>query len=160
MKAKPDWNKIKTEFLKGKSREDICKEFGVNYHTLNTRAIRGKWNQKLKDVESKTNQKVIEKISESLAEKQARAILQQEEHSDFILEETMKLYKNNPDYLGHVKLLADTIEKAYKLKRQAIGLKDETDLNLVLKRKEKTYSDEELAEELKRRNLPVLDIEE
>ena len=157
---KHDWNKIKIEFLKGKSREEICKEFGVNYNTLDTRIKRGEWTKAERTIERKTNEKVIEKISESLAEKQARAILQQEEHSDFILEETIKLYKNNPDYLGHIKLLADTIEKAYKLKRQAIGLKDETDLNLVLKRKEKTYSDEELAEELKRRNLPVLDVEE
>ena len=158
--SKPDWKKIRAEYIAGESRESICKKHNIKYHTLDTRIVRGKWKEKAVEFERKTNEKTIEKASESLADKQAKAILEQFEHSDFLLDESIKLYKSNPDYLGHVKLLADTIEKAYKLKRQAIGLKDETDLNLILKRKEKEYTDEELKEELKKRNLPVLDIEE
>lgn len=157
---KTDWEKIKAEYIGGKSREEICTEYGIKYKTLDNRIFQGKWNEQIKEFKEKVREKTIEKASESLADRQAKAILEQFEHSDFLLDESIKLYKSNPDYLGHVKLLADTIEKAYKLKRQAIGLKDETDLNLILKRKEKEYTDEELKEELKKRNLPVLDIEE
>ena len=153
---KPDWAKIRAEYIGGKSREEICKEYGIKYHTLDTRIVRGKWKEKAIEFERKTSEKIIEKASESLAEKQAKAILDQEKHADFIIEEIINSYKKSPDQQGYVKILADTLEKAYKLKRQAIGLKEETDLNLIMKKPEKTYTKEELKEELKKRKIDVL----
>lgn len=153
---KPDWAKIRAEYIGGKSREEICKEYGIKYHTLDTRIVRGKWKDKAIEFERKTSEKIIEKASESLAEKQAKAILDQEKHADFIIEEIINSYKKSPDQQGYVKILADTLEKAYKLKRQAIGLKEETDLNLIMKKPEKTYTKEELKEELKKRKIDVL----
>lgn len=158
--SKPDWTKIKAEYIGGKSREEICKEYGIKYKTLDNRIFMDKWNEEAKEFKEKVKEKTIEKAAESLAEKQAKAILDQEKHADFIIEEIINSYKKSPDQQGYVKILADTLEKAYKLKRQAIGLKEETDLTLIMKRKEKEYTDEELKEELKKRKLPVLDIEE
>lgn len=160
MEHRRDWKKIKAEYIGGKPREEICKDHKIPYNTLNTRISKGKWAVKKKDAEIKIEQKAIEKAIESLAEKQAKTILQQEEHSEFIIEEIIKAYKQNPDQQGFVKILADTLEKAYKLKRQAVGLKDETDLNLIMKKPEKTYTDEELKEELKKRKIPVLDLDQ
>lgn len=157
---KPDWAKIRAEYIGGKKRSDICRDHGIKYNALNSRIEREKWKEKEKEFERKTNEKTLEKVSESLAEKQARTILQQEQHSDFVIEEIIKAYKQNPDQQGFVKLLADTLEKAYKLKRQAVGLKEETDMNLILKSKEKVFTDEELKEELKKRKLPVLSIDD
>ena len=156
----PDWKKIRAEYLSGKSREEICRDHNVKYKTLDNRIVTGKWKGKQREIEKKTDIKTVEKVSESLAEKQARTILQQEQHSDFVIEEIIKAYKENPDQQGFVKLLADTLEKAYKLKRQAVGLKEETDMNLILKSKEKVFTDEELEQELKKRKLPVLSIDD
>lgn len=154
---KHDWEKIKTEYLKGISRRDICEKYKVEYQALSTRIKNGKW-KKLKDqIEQKIDQKLEEKISDSISDIQAKFVKKQFEFFNEVFEDEIQKYKalkSSPDY----SIPTNDLKEAVRLARQAINLfdsKTETSTNLNIVNKYKELSIEEIEAELTKRGLPT-----
>ena len=128
--SKPDWNKIKLEYLKGMSREEICKKFKVKYDTLDTQIKRGKWVELDRKIDRKTTDKLEENISDILAERQTKVIERQfrvsEKIMDFLETELDSPSKDLQKIYSIVTTLKDTI----KINRQSVNLNDTVDMTL------------------------------
>lgn len=151
---KHDWKKIKSEYVKGASRESICKDYKLNYGTLNKRIVRDKWNDERDKIMAKVSQKFEEKISESLADKQAKFVEKQFSFFNKVFDDEVTKYdslKDSPDY----KLVMNELKEIVKLARQAIGLTDAKTESTVTINKYKELSDEEIEKELIARGLPT-----
>ena len=154
---RPDWDKIKSEYLKGVSRKNICEKYKVEYQALNTRIKTGKW-KKLKDqIEQKIDQKFEEKISDSISDIQAKFVKKQFEFFNEVFDDEIKKYKalkSSSDY----SLPTNDLKEAVRMARQAINLfdsKNETTGNLNIVNKYKELTAAELEVELLKRGLPT-----
>lgn len=154
---KTDWDKIKTDYLKGMSRKDICKKYDVKYGSLDNRIKRENWKQIERNVERKTTEKLEEKLSDSLSELQAKFVKKQYEFFNEMFDDEINKYKalkSSPDY----KVVMTDLKEVVRLSRQAINLfdtKTETNANVNIVNKYKDLSNEELESELNKRGLPV-----
>jgi hypothetical protein len=146
-KKKTDWNKVKTDYLKGLSREEICKKYGLNYKTLDTRINSHKWIDEARKIKGKSKEKLQEKLSETLADRQAQAIQMQE--SDFLkLVGRCKVVIDTAE-IDDLSSIANVLDKSYKNIRQALNIRDTaTDLNVTVhKKKTPAEIDAEIARE-------------
>lgn len=132
---KIDWNKIKLSFLSGKSREDICKEFELKYETLSSKIKKGKWIEQKAEIAQKTNQKIIEKTSDKIAEEQAKLISIQKAYSKSGIGKAGELL-NTPLTANEYCSVMSGLERAIRLARQAVGLKDSIEIDYNLKSQE------------------------
>ena len=68
-KAKPDWNRIRTEYQTGTaSLRDLSKKYGVPWSTLRARAYREKWGEGRKNAQTKIEQKVVKEAEKKAAD--------------------------------------------------------------------------------------------
>lgn len=71
-KAKPDWDKIKAEYLTGSiSGRKISEKYGVPYKTFRNHAEKEHWSQDRAHIGRKTDDKLIESISDAKADEAA-----------------------------------------------------------------------------------------
>ena len=154
---KTDWEKIKSEYLKGMSRKDICKKFTIKYGTLDNQIKRGNWKQIERNIELKTTEKLEEKISDSISELQAKFVKKQFEFFNEVFDDEIQKYKalkSSSDY----SLPTNDLKEAVRMARQAINLfdsKNETTGNLNIVNKYKELTAAELEAELLKRGLPT-----
>lgn len=152
-----DWDKIKSEYLKGVSRKNICEKYKVEYQALNTRIKTGKWKKLRDQIEQKIDQKFEEKISDSISDIQAKFVKKQFEFFNEVFDDEIQKYKalkSSSDY----SLPTNDLKEAVRMARQAISLfdnKTETSANLNIVNKYKELSIEELDAELIKRGLPT-----
>ena len=157
MSTKPDWKKIKLEYIKGKSREEICKEYELKYPTLHSRIVRENWNAELHKIETKVQQKLEEKVSDSLSDKQAKFLERQYKLSEKILNR-LEVEFDNSDKLMDLSTAVNTLREGIKLGRSSLNLfdtKTETNTNVNIVNKYKELSDSEIEAELIKRGLPT-----
>ena len=154
---KTDWEKIKGEYLKGLSREEICDKYKIKYSTLNKRITRDKWNDKRDKIALKVSQKLEEKISDSISDIQAKFVKKQFEFFNEVFDDEIQKYKalkSSSDY----SLPTNDLKEAVRMARQAINLfdsKNETTGNLNIVNKYKELTAAELEAELLKRGLPT-----
>lgn len=68
-KAKPDWDKIKAEYLAGgTSYRKLAEKYGVSFTTLKRKAKQEAWTQKRTQTDHRSEDKIIENISEKKAD--------------------------------------------------------------------------------------------
>ena len=68
-KAKPDWNRIKTEYKTGScSLRDLSDKYKISWSTLRQRAFREKWGDERRKTQTKIEQEVIRKTTEQTAD--------------------------------------------------------------------------------------------
>lgn len=64
-KAKPDWNRIKTEYKTGScSLRDLSEKYHVSWSTIRQRAFREKWGDERRKTQAKIEQDVIRRKTE------------------------------------------------------------------------------------------------
>lgn len=122
-KKSPDWKKIKTDYLKGISRKEICKKYGVKYETLSTRIRQGSWAKQKIVIKQKVNKKTTEKLIESLSDRQARMILKQETDSMVFWQKSLDFLQLSADP-SEGKTSVEMFREAVKLARQALQISD------------------------------------
>lgn len=127
---KPDWNKIKADYIGGKSREDICTEYGVKYKTLDTRIYNEGWKDQLKEIQRNAKEKLIDKTADSLASEQAKSIKKQKQAAEFLVAKVINMMNADDATTSDITQLSAALERGFKLERQALGLRDETNLNI------------------------------
>lgn len=68
-KAKPDWNRIRTEYQTGTaSLRDLSKKYGVPWSTLRSRAYREKWGEDRQNTQTKIKQNAVKKAEKKAAD--------------------------------------------------------------------------------------------
>ena len=64
-KAKPDWNRIRTDYITGSdSLRDLSEKYNISWSTLRQRAFREKWGDDRRRTQTKIEQDVIRKTVE------------------------------------------------------------------------------------------------
>ena len=68
-KAKPDWNRIRTEYKTGTaSLRDLSKKYNVSWSTLRARAYREKWGEDRKNAQTRIEQNAVRKAEKKAAD--------------------------------------------------------------------------------------------
>lgn len=68
-KAKPDWNRIRTEYKTGTaSLRDLSEKYNVPWETLRSRAYREKWGEDRKNTQAKIAQNAVKKAEKKAAD--------------------------------------------------------------------------------------------
>lgn len=68
-KAKPDWNRIRTEYKTGTaSLRDLSEKYNVPWSTLRQRAYREKWGEDRKNTQTRIEQNVVKKAEKKAAD--------------------------------------------------------------------------------------------
>lgn len=106
----PNWKKIRSEYVKGGiSQQKLADKYGVSYATLRRRAEREKW----RELKTKREQKVAEKLPEKLADIQAetaaKLMKMQAEAALVTYGKLMSTLKTFPDGVG-TKNVRETVE--------------------------------------------------
>ena len=75
MAKKPDWTRIKAEYLAGGvSQRMLAEAHGVSYKTLRERAVKEKWTELRRKTGEKTAQKMAEDISDAKVKKISKVV--------------------------------------------------------------------------------------
>lgn len=68
-KAKPDWNRIRTEYKTGTaSLRDLAKKYDISWSTLRARAYREKWGEDRKNAQTRIEQNAVRKAEKKAAD--------------------------------------------------------------------------------------------
>ena len=68
-KAKPDWNRIRTEYKTGTdSLRDLSTKYNVPWSTLRARAYREKWGEDRQNTQTKIEQNVVKQVEKKTAD--------------------------------------------------------------------------------------------
>lgn len=133
MKKKHNWDKIKIDYLSGKSPKELCKKYKINNKTLDTHINKGKWKNEKDEIKGKSRGILGEKIALSLAEEQEEYIIEQKKNAKSVLVK-FNLLLNTIDNAGDLKSLTDALDKANRIIRQALNMPDEYNLNVNMPR--------------------------
>lgn len=68
MHSDKQWAKIKKDYLKGASMQSLHRKYGVSVSAISCRAKKEGWTSLSKQIQDKTEQKVIEKMSDTLSD--------------------------------------------------------------------------------------------
>lgn len=68
MHSEKVWKKIKKEYLQGSSMQSLHRKYAVSVAAISLRAKKENWSDLSEQVQKKTEQKVIEKMSDTLSE--------------------------------------------------------------------------------------------
>jgi hypothetical protein len=175
--AKVDWDKIKNEYISTKnSIRNLSDKYNIKFSTIQNHSTKGKWTQLKKDINKKKDKKVIKKIIDNLAEKQAKAITKHFDISNILLKEITKSLSNEEELYTFVEKLknggdgffeerleeiihnsindkkvlnlVNSLEKLQKMQRQSLNIMDMKDKKNIELQEKKIDSDKNL-EDLK-----------
>ena len=137
-KAKPDWNRIKTEYVTGEvSLRKLSEKYRVPWSTLRSRAYREKWGKDRKSNMTKFEQNAVRKTAEQTADNAAIAariktklLLKLEREIDSLPDKIgSELFNTAVEYGKNEKGLRTRKESSqgYKLRDLTAAYKDLTD---------------------------------
>lgn len=112
---------VRIEYLTGKTRKDICKQYNVKYDTLDKWILRGHWTREKWQVVRKTSDRLTTLTAATLAERQKAWNDLQFKNANLLIEilESQFLKTTNPkDRLRILK----SFWIVYQIGRQAINL--------------------------------------
>lgn len=113
-KSSIPWAKIKKEYCSGAKLRELERKYGVSHSTISTRIKKEGWKQTSDQISTKTDQKLVEKISDELADTSAKFYMA----ANLALEKTMS---------GLQKALEDD---SAKIKQYTSILKDLKDIGV------------------------------
>ncbi|EIE01412.1 hypothetical protein [Leptospira licerasiae] len=83
-------DKVKADYLKGLSREEICSLYKITYKQLDHYIRSQNWNEKRREITRKTE----EKFADLIADSKARALAEMNEEAREIIQNCMKEFRN------------------------------------------------------------------
>lgn len=126
----PNWKKIKAEYIRGgTSYSKLAEKYGVSLSTLTKHGMREKW----ADLKNDTRKKAEAKLSESVANQEAK----REDSFQSLADKLLQHIDNNIDVLASSATAVRDITAALKNLRDIKGLKSELDMQEQIARIEK-----------------------
>ena len=152
--AKVDWDKIKNEYISTKiSIKKLSEKYNIKFCIIQNHSTREKWTQLKKDVHKKSDKKVIKKIVDNLAQKQANAVIQHFEVSNIFLKEIKKILSNEKELYTFVEKVRNGGKDYFEENLEEIIL------NTINEKKVNTLvSALEKLQKMQRQSLEILDI--
>ena len=130
----PNWKKIKAEYIRGgTSYSKLAEKYGVSLSTLTKHGMREKW----ADLKNDTRKKAEAKMSESVANQEAK----REDSFQSLADKLLQHISNNIDVLASSATAVRDITAALKNLRDIKGLKSELDMQEQIARIEKLRKD-------------------
>lgn len=119
-----DWNKLKAEYIAGgTSYRKLCQKYDVSLNTLQQVAKREKWCELKKQAQDKANTKIIDCISNDIANKNTKI----NDVADKLLEKIANMIEEHEEILWNSQSLKH-ITSALKDIKDIKGLKSDIDL--------------------------------
>ena len=148
-----EWRKIRMEYVKGKTTfAKLAEKYQLTAGHIRKRASLEGWSKKKRDLDTKTEQKTIERVSDARARELERLVMISERVDDF-LDETVKAFgqikPRKYDELRGVESLTKAIQIAVQTKRDLYNLPNEADRAKIESLREKAKLDREKYEEEK-----------
>ena len=148
-----EWRKIRMEYVKGKTTfAKLAEKYQLTAGHIRKRASLEGWSKKKRDLDTKTEQKTIERVSDARARELERLAGISEQVDDF-LDATVKAFSEikprKYDELRGVESLAKAIQIAVQTKRDLYNLPNEADRAKIESLREKSRLDRERYEEEK-----------
>ena len=144
----PNWKKIKAEYIRGgTSYSKLAEKYGVSLSTLTKHGMREKW----ADLKNDTRKKAEAKMSESVANQEAK----REDSFQSLADKLLQHISNNIDVLASSATAVRDITAALKNLRDIKGLKSELDMQEQIARIEKLRRDAQQEEDDKDKKVVV-----
>lgn len=142
-----EWRKIRMEYVKGKTTfAKLAEKYHLTAGHIRKRASLEGWSKKKRDLDTKTEQKTIERVSDARARELERLAGISEQVDDF-LDATVKAFSEikprKYDELRGVESLAKAIQIAVQTKRDLYNLPNEADRAKIESLREKSRLDRE-----------------
>jgi len=142
-----EWRKIRMEYVKGKTTfAKLAEKYHLTAGHIRKRASLEGWSKKKRDLDTKTEQKTIERVSDARARELERLVMISERVDDF-LDETVKAFgqikPRKYDELRGVESLTKAIQIAVQTKRDLYNLPNEADRAKIESLREKSRLDRE-----------------
>ena len=126
-----EWRKIRLEYVKGKTTyKKLAEKYGVGESTIRKRAAKEGWRKKKNDLDTKVEQKVLERACDARAKEFETLVLAAEQVetilvnvSTFIAQQPKATYKD----LQGVEHLTKAVAEAVELKRNLYNIPNEVD---------------------------------
>lgn len=126
-----DWRKIRIEYVKGKTTyEKLAKKYGAAASTIRHRASKEGWRKRKNKLDTKVEQKVLERVCDARAEEFLR-IAQVNDRMDEVLGNLLDFVQQQPpkkyDDLRGVESLTKAIATVVQTKRDLYNMPTEID---------------------------------
>ncbi len=124
-----EWRKIRLEYVKGKTTyKKLAEKYGVGESTIRKRAAKEGWRKKKNELDTKVEQKAIERMCDARA-KEFELIAQVNDQMSDVLNNILAFIKEQPpkkyDQLRGVENLANAIAKVVETKRDLYNVPNE-----------------------------------
>ena len=124
-----EWRKIRLEYVKGKTTyKKLAEKYGVGESTIRKRAAKEGWRKKKNELDTKVEQKAIERMCDARA-KEFELIAQVNDQMSDVLNNILAFIKEQPpkkyDQLRVVENLANAIAKVVETKRDLYNVPNE-----------------------------------
>lgn len=144
----PNWKKIKAEYIRGgTSYAKLAEKHSVSLSTLTKHAMKEKW----ADLRNETRKKTEVKMSEAVANKEAK----REDAFQSIADKLLQHITDNIDILASNATSCKDITVAIKNLRDIKGLKSELDMQEQIERINKLRRDAQIGEDDKDKKVIV-----
>jgi hypothetical protein len=136
-----DWRKMRIEYVKGNTTyKKLAEKYGISESYIRKRASKEGWRKKRSDLDTKVEQKVLERVCDARA-REFELIAQVNDRMDDVLDHLLDFIGNQPaqkyDDLRGVESLTKAIAQVVETKRNLYNLPSEVDKAKIAALKEK-----------------------
>lgn len=136
------WRKIRIEYVKGNTTyKKLAGKYGVGESTIRKRASKEGWRKKRNEVDTKVEQKVLERVCDARAQEFA-LIAQVNDQMDMVLENLLAFVDAQPpkkyDDMRGIESLSKAIAQVVETKRNLYNVPTEVDKEKIKAMREKT----------------------
>ena len=136
-----DWRKMRIEYVKGNTTyKKLAEKYGISESYIRKRASKEEWRKKRSDLDTKVEQKVLERVCDARA-REFELIAQVNDRMDDVLDHLLDFIGNQPaqkyDDLRGVESLTKAIAQVVETKRNLYNLPSEVDKAKIAALKEK-----------------------
>ena len=139
------WRKMRIEYVKGNTTyKKLAEKYGISESYIRKRASKEGWRKKRSDLDTKVEQKVLERVCDARA-KEFELIAQVNDRMDIVLENLLEFIGNQPpkkyDDLRGVESLTKAISQVVETKRDLYNVPTEVDKEKIKALREKAKLD-------------------
>ena len=147
-----DWRKMRIEYVKGNTTyKKLAEKYGISESYIRKRASKEGWRKKRSDLDTKVEQKVLERVCDARA-REFELIAQVNDRMDDVLDHLLDFIGNQPaqkyDDLRGVESLTKAIAQVVETKRNLYNLPSEVDKAKIAALKEKGKLDRQLSADM------------
>ena len=139
------WRKMRIEYVKGKTTyKKLAEKYGISESYIRKRASKEGWRKKRSDLDTKVEQKVLERVCDARA-REFELIAQVNDRMDAVLNNLLEFIGNQPpkkyDDLRGVESLTKAIAQVVETKRDLYNVPTEVDKEKIKALREKQKVD-------------------